>query len=136
MQENNREISILKQRILQFANAQGISKYELYQKTGISNGVFSQKGGVSEDNLLKFLSYYNYISEKWLLRGQGPMTNKNAPEKPEVREIKASDNTSALLIKRLEELSVENSILRKEVEKLTSQKNYQKSDCLPVAAEP
>lgn len=45
-----REFSIVKQNILYFIEKQNISKYELYQKTGISNGVLSQKGGMSEEN--------------------------------------------------------------------------------------
>lgn len=80
MQENTRDISAIKQRILQFAELEGISKYELYQKTGISNGVFSQKGGISEDNLLKFLSYYQNTNERWLLTGKGSMLKIQAKE--------------------------------------------------------
>lgn len=73
-----REISIFKKRILLYADKMGISKYEIYQNTGISNGIFSQKGGLSEDNLLKFLSYYTDISPEWLLTGEGEMLK---PEK-------------------------------------------------------
>lgn len=50
-----------------------ISKYEFYQKTGISNGILSQKNGLSEDNILKFLSYFTDINPEWLLTGKGEM---------------------------------------------------------------
>lgn len=68
-----REISIVKQNILQFLDFKGISKYEFYQKTGVSNGILSQTNGISEDNILKFLSYYSEINTSWLFTGKGEM---------------------------------------------------------------
>ena len=62
-----RDFSVLKQRILQYLDFKGITKYECYKNTGITNGVLSQPNGMSEDNLLKFLSYYSDISTDWLL---------------------------------------------------------------------
>lgn len=73
MQKNTRDFSLLKERILQYLSYKGISKYDCYQKTGITNGVFSQGGGLSEDNLFKFLSYFTDISLEWLLTGEGEM---------------------------------------------------------------
>ena len=70
------EFSIIKKNILYFIDNQNISKYELYQKTGISNGVLSQKGGMSEENTIKFLSYYTNVSADWLLTGKGEMLKK------------------------------------------------------------
>ena len=71
-----REFSIIKKNILYFIDNQNISKYELYQKTGISNGVLSQKWGMSEENTIKFLSYYTNVSADWLLTGKGEMFKK------------------------------------------------------------
>lgn len=68
-----REISFLKQKILQYLEFKGFSKYEFYQKTGVSNGVLSQKSGLSEDNLLRFLSFYKDVNPEWLLTGNGSM---------------------------------------------------------------
>lgn len=73
MQEKNRDFSIIKKRIIQYLDSKDISKYEFYQKTGIPNGILSQKGGISEENILKFLSYYNDINPAWLLTGNGNM---------------------------------------------------------------
>jgi hypothetical protein len=81
-QENMREISILKQRILDFLEKTGVSKYECYKNTGITNGVLSQSNGMSEDNLLKFLSYYSNINHSWLLTGQGDMLVSDQPSIP------------------------------------------------------
>ena len=68
-----REISFLKEKILQYLEFKGFSKYEFYQKTGVSNGVLSQKSGLSEDNLLRFLSCYKDVNPEWLLTGKGSM---------------------------------------------------------------
>jgi phage repressor protein C with HTH and peptisase S24 domain len=73
MVKNNRDFSIIKKNILLYLENHSISKYEFYQKTGVSNGVLSQKGGLSEENLLKFLSYYTDVDLEWLLTGEGDM---------------------------------------------------------------
>lgn len=67
------ENSFLKSRISQYLDFTAITKYECYQKTGIANGVLSQKGGLSEDNLMRFLSYYDELNAEWLLTGEGEM---------------------------------------------------------------
>ena len=68
-----KNFSNIKQNILQFIERQNISKYKLYEKTGISNGTLSQKGGMSESNIMKFLSVYREVSAEWLLTGKGEM---------------------------------------------------------------
>lgn len=86
MQAKEREISILKARILKYLNYKGISKYECYQKTGISRSVLSQSNGMTEDNMLKFLAVYSDISFEWLLTGRGNMLSSEDIQlaKPEV----------------------------------------------------
>lgn len=73
-----REISIIKQNILKYLDFKGVSKYEFYQKTKVSNGILSQKSGISEDSILKFLSYYTDINPEWLLTGEGEMLKSDA----------------------------------------------------------
>ena len=68
-----RENSTIKERILQYLDFKGITKYDFYQKTGVSNGVLSQKSGMSEENTLRFLSYYDDVNAEWLLIGIGEM---------------------------------------------------------------
>ena len=68
-----RDFSILKKRILQYLDYKGISKYEFYQLTGVSNGVLSQKNGFSEENILRVLSVFGEISPEWLITGTGNM---------------------------------------------------------------
>ena len=75
-----RDFSVLKQRILQYLDFKGITKYECYKNTGITNGVLSQPNGMSEDNLLKFLSYYSDVNPIWLLTGEGEILLTKTPK--------------------------------------------------------
>ena len=75
-----REISTIKEKIIQYLDFKGISKYDFYQKTGVSNGVLSQKSGMSEDNIMRFLSYYDDINTDWLFYGKGEMIKTKSKE--------------------------------------------------------
>lgn len=97
-----RENSIIKKRILQYLEFKGISKYEFYQKTGVSNGVLSQKNGLSEDNIMKLLSYYRDININWLISGEGEMLKANlmaeASNKVSEPERKPPDDKDQMII--------------------------------------
>ena len=71
MQEKTRDFSLIKSRILQYLQLKGITKYSFYKNTGVTNGVLSQTNGISEDNLMKFLSYYDDVNLDWLFTGEG-----------------------------------------------------------------
>lgn len=75
-----RDISTLKARILQYLDYKGISKYECYKNTGMTNSVLSQKNGMSEENIFKFLSHYKDINPTWFLLGEGEMLKKETHE--------------------------------------------------------
>ena len=74
IKENMRDISIFKERIIQYIEYKGITKYECYKNTGITNGVLSQKIGLSEDNILRLFSYYDDLNPVWFITGKGEMT--------------------------------------------------------------
>lgn len=95
-----RENSIIKANILQYLDFKGVSKYEFYQKTGVSNGVLSQKNGLSEENTMKFLSYYTDINPVWLLTGKGSMIKE--PKNQLIKSVKVEDASENKLIDRLE----------------------------------
>lgn len=121
-----RENSIFKERILQFIDTKRISKYEFYQKTGVSNGVLSQKNGLSEDNLVRFLSYYTDVSAEWITRGVGEMFIQNKENSP-ISAENPSESIVKTLLQRNEDLArengqlqAENAELKKEVARLGS----------------
>ena len=115
MKEIAREISVLKRRILEYADSKGIKKYEIYQNTGISNGVLSQKGGLSEDNVMRFLSNYSDLSPEWLLTGKGAMLREQSA--PEVAPP-PSEPAFPGFIEKIQDLSVKVGRLEAENEHL------------------
>lgn len=93
-----REISVLKQRILQYLDIKGITKYECYKNTGITNGVLSQSNGLSEDNLLRFLSYYTDVRPEWLITGHGSMLKEDTMPQVEYKESQFAANADLVHI--------------------------------------
>lgn len=124
--KNMRENSIFKERILQYIETKHISKYEFYQKTGVSNGVLSQNNGLSEENLVRFLSYYTDVSAEWITRGVGEMIVQNKENSP-ISSENPSESIVKTLLQRNEDLArengqlqAENAELKKEVARLGS----------------
>lgn len=76
-----KNISTIKERILQFIEYKGITKNKFYKETGISNGVLDKKGGLSMETVEKFYSTYPEINEKWILTGEGNMIKNYQEEK-------------------------------------------------------
>ncbi len=68
---------------MQYLEYKGISKYKFYQETGITNGILSKNNGISEENLLNFLSCYRDISPNWLLTGEGSMLISEIFQQPD-----------------------------------------------------
>ena len=95
MQENKRDFSIFKERILEYLDKKGISKYECYKNTGMSRSVLSQPSGMTEDNLLKFLAYYKDINPTWLLTGEGNMLKEEKEETPQSEKLKIASEAMA-----------------------------------------
>jgi hypothetical protein len=68
-----KKFSILKERIRLFAESKQISIREVYSKTGISDGTFSNSSGLNEETLLKLVNYFTDLDANWLLTGTGSM---------------------------------------------------------------
>lgn len=80
-----REFSIIKQRILQYLELKGITKYNLYKETGMANGTLSQSNGLSEDNLFRFLDRFHDVNLYWLFRGEGQIILPQITGNPDAR---------------------------------------------------
>jgi len=151
MQQISYNISIIKKKILEYAKYKGLSAYKIYQETGITNGIFSKKGGISEDNLLKIVNKYRDINLKWLLidNYDGPMISdeSKAIEKriqhntQNIDQFQQTDNITDLIKlaawvtdknKKLEE---ENANLKRRLKNIS--KEYHSPKNPPsIAAEP
>ena len=115
-----REISFFKERILQYLEYKGIKKYECYKNTGITNGVLSQKNGLSEDNIMRFFSYYKDINPVWFITGEGNMLiddNTQQPINDDIEGLKRLIKAQETII----ELQKENAALKAEKERLTAE---------------
>ena len=112
-----RDISIIKQKILQYLDCKGISKYKFYQETGITNGILSQSNGLSEENTFKFLSTYRDISLTWLFYGEGSMLNTDEPNSIiQTSSDKPSNDLITPLLDRIEEQAKKIARLELELE--------------------
>ena len=121
MQKNNIDISPIKERFFQYLDYKGISKYKCYKETGIANSVLSQKNGFSEDSYIKIAKTYRDLNLIWLILGVGEMIIEiyNIPEKTNSHLI-VKEVTPDFMLKRFEELVIENSNKQKKIEELES----------------
>ena len=69
----SKNISSIKARILEYIDLKEITKYEFYKKSKITRSVLDKNGGISEDNLTKFIAYEPGINLNWLIKGEGEM---------------------------------------------------------------
>ena len=61
------------QRVTQFIEYKGISKYKFYQETGLSNGFLDKGENMGSDKCEKIIYSYPEINPEWLLTGRGSM---------------------------------------------------------------
>ena len=92
--------STIKDRILEYLEYKDISQYQCYSDTGITRGIFTQKFGLSEDNLTKFLNYYNEVNPTWLVTGKGDMLIDSLEEE----QVNSSNRKSDLHLENVETL--------------------------------
>ena len=116
-----RDFSILKQRILQFLEIKGITKYKFYQETGITNGILSQKNGLTEENIEKFLLTYPEISAEWLMRGEGDMYVTGKSPKEDGSDANSLERRLAEIEKKQEIRDKEMESIMKTLEKISSE---------------
>ncbi|WP_099463434.1 S24 family peptidase [Parabacteroides provencensis] len=61
------------QRLQQFIDTKGISKYRFYQETGLSNGSLDKGENIGSDKCEKIIYAYPNLSVDWLMTGRGNM---------------------------------------------------------------
>lgn len=91
------EKSLIKKNILQYLEIKNITKYEFYQKTGITRGILNQNNGMSEENTAKFLAYFKEINPEWLITGNGPMLKNTSTESIESIKSINKDNQENII---------------------------------------
>lgn len=81
------QISLIKKRILQYIDNQGLTKYKFYQDSGITRGVLDKDSGITEDNIAKFIAYAPDVNLSWLILGEGEMLNTKSEEKTNKKNV-------------------------------------------------
>lgn len=122
------EKSLIKKNILQYLEIKNITKYEFYQKTGITRGILNQNNGMSEENTAKFLAYFKEINPEWLLTGNGPMlknTSDLSNSNISVQESNTHYNTKVDYKEKYYELLEENRELRLKMERIEDKYNIE-----------
>lgn len=64
---------MIQERILQYIEYKGLSKYAFYKKTGLSNGFLDKRGAIGSDKCEIIFYHYPEINPEWLLTGKGSM---------------------------------------------------------------
>jgi hypothetical protein len=95
-QDKSYKKSHVKENILQYIELQGISKYDFYKRTGITRGVLDQNTGISEENIARFLAYFNNINTEWLILGKGSMFKEDAIKDDPQLSSESNLNTNIL----------------------------------------
>lgn len=87
MHEKKHNISPVKHKIIQYVDLLGITKYSFYKKTGITRGMLDAAGGVSEENVFKFLKAYPDVSPNTLFEHEGlEYEHNNTPSIEQLKE--------------------------------------------------
>lgn len=104
-----RNIAPIKEKILEYLEYKGISKYRFYLDSGIARGVLDKPTGLTEDNIVKFIIYAQDIALEWLFLSKGSMIkDENSLENIETK----SWEEYKLII---QDLKNENSVFKKEL---------------------
>lgn len=68
------------ERIKEYIDFKGITKYEFCKKLGFSNKFLDNSSNMGTDKACKILHYYTDINPEWLLTGEGEMLKPNIKE--------------------------------------------------------
>lgn len=63
----------IKERIKQYLELKGISKYQFYKEMGFANGFLDKDGSIGSDKCEKIIYHYKDLNIEWLITGNGPM---------------------------------------------------------------
>jgi hypothetical protein len=129
----------VRERIISFLTYKNISRYRFYKDTGLSNGFLDKAGSINSDSCEKICYCYPELNPEWLLIGKGEMLKYYEESEQTLDEQKASIE---ILVKKIVELSSENTLLKKENAELRSATVYstlskqEEDNMRNIAAEP
>ena len=66
---------MITERIIEYINYKGITKYKFCKDLGFSNGFLDKKREITTDKYANILEYFPELNPEWLLTGKGEMLN-------------------------------------------------------------
>ncbi len=106
---------MIKERIIQYLEIKGISKYKFYQETGLSNGALDKIGSIGADKCEVIYSHYQDLNLEWLITGKGEMLKGEVEEVERIEDLKA----------HIADLRAENEFLKEQIRELNKKRPAQ-----------
>ena len=125
-------------RLAEYIELKDISLNAFDKSIGMSNGYIGKqiknKASIGGDIIEKIACVHTDLNIDWLITGKGELL-KNSDEVMG-KAMPTVDVTATLLLKRVEELSVENYTLKQELDELTAEKKIKRPVAYGMVAEP
>lgn len=103
-------------RIKEYIEYKGISKYRFYKETGFSNGFLDKNSSIGSDKCEQIIYQYPDIDPEWLLTGRGGMLRTTNQKQNIAQEsCKQTDAVIFLLKEQLQEAQNEIANLNREI---------------------
>ena len=117
----------IKERLLQYLEFKGVTKYRFYKDIGVSNGFLDKDGAIGSDKCEVICSHYNDLSAEWLIMGHGTMLLSEpsseaitlSPKKVDLSEIEVLRAKIEKLEAKLDEKDEQIGVLIRNLDKLT-----------------
>lgn len=74
-------------RIIEYLEYKGISKYKFYKETGLSNGFLDKKGSIGADKCEIIYSHYPDLNLEWLITGKGEKLKKSSVKSEQYTDL-------------------------------------------------
>ena len=105
----------VRERICEYLEYKGISRYQFYKLTGISNGYLDKRGAITTDKCELIINCFGDLNLEWLITGKGLMVR--CASQVDHFPSDGTEQTTAML-DRITELASENSLLKAQVKSL------------------
>ena len=87
---------MIQDRIIEYLEYKGISKYKFYKETGLSNGFLDKKGSIGADKCELIYSHYSDLNLEWLITGKGERLKKDSLKSEQYTDLENLLNSVVL----------------------------------------
>lgn len=114
------------ERLIQFIDIKGDTKYKFTKKTGLSNGFLDKSRNIGSDKCHIISEVYPDLNLTWLITGKGSMFN-DLSESNYNQTISGNNNNqivggyfsdNSFIVEEMKKLKKENEKLKKQIDKL------------------